>query len=119
MRRAAGSAWRVRAYCIFSFGNPVRTCLGEGRASVQAGRGRSKFSHVGAMLALFPLLGASWAHFSRLAALVVAFGCFFGVLECFGHDFDASWAAFSWPLGPPRPHFSRLLASVCALVQMH
>ena len=70
------------------------------------------------MLALFSLLGASWAHFSRLAELVGVFGRFFCVLECFGHDFGASWAPFSWLLGPPRPHFSRLFCRNRVLAQV-
>ena len=70
------------------------------------------------MLALFSLLGASWAHFSRLAELVGVFGRFFGVLECFGHDFGASWAPFSWLLGPPRPHFSRFFCRNRVLAQV-
>ena len=32
--------------------------------------------HVGTILALFSLLSASWAHFSRLAAFVAPFGRF-------------------------------------------
>ena len=81
-------------------------------------RGRPKSCHVGAMLALFSLLGASWAHFSRLTARVGVFGRFFGVLKCFGHDFGASWAPFSWLLGRPRPHFSRLFCRNRALAQV-
>ena len=79
---------------------------------------RSKFFHVGAMLALLSLLGASWAHFSRLAALVGAFGRFSCVLECSGHDFGASWAPFSWLLKRPWPHFSRFFCTTCVMAQL-
>ena len=74
--------------------------------------------HFGAMLAHFSLLGASWAHFSRLAALVVAFASFLVVLECSGHDFGASWAQFSWFLGPLKPYFPRSLGWICVLAQV-
>ena len=75
--------------------------------------------YVGAMLAHFSLLGASWVHFSRLAALVVAFPVFLGVLECSGHDFGASWAQFSWFLGPLKPHFPKPFCRICVLAQVH
>ena len=45
------------------------------------------------MLALFSLLSASWAHFSRLVAFVAPFGRFFGDLGRSSLDFGApSWA---------------------------
>ena len=76
VRRAACSAWRVRAYCIFAFGNPVRKCLGGGRVS-DRGQTWACWGQLGTMLAHFSLLSASWAYFSRLAAFVAPFGRFF------------------------------------------
>ena len=49
--------------------------------------------HVGSILALFSVLSASWAHFSRLAAFVAAFGRFFRDLGRSSLDFGAP----SWP----------------------
>ena len=74
--------------------------------------------HVGAMLASLSLLGASWAHFSRLAARVGAVGRFSCVLECSGHDFGTSWALFSWLLKRPWPHFSKFFCTTCVMAQM-
>ena len=61
--------------------------LREGPAWFVGGRRQVKIFHVGAMLALFSLLGASWAHFSRLAAFVASLGRFFRVLARSGLDF--------------------------------
>ena len=84
-----------------------------------AGENCQKFCQVGSMLAHFSLLSASWTHFSRLAALVVAFGCFFDVLERSGGDLGALEAPFWRLLEAPRAYFSRLLcACVLCAVQM-
>ena len=53
----------------------------------------------------FSLLGASWAHFARLAALVVALGLFLCVLGGSGLDFGGVWDAPGRALEVPGQHF--------------
>ena len=65
--------------------------------------------HVGTILALFSVLSASWAHFSRLAARVGAVGRFSCVLECSGHDFGAPKPPFWMPKRLIFPWFSSIM----------
>ena len=62
----------------------------------------------------FSLLGASWAHFARLAAFVASLGRFFGVLARSGLDFTGVRVGLGRVLEPPGPRFSRFCAA-CAL----
>ena len=56
---------------------------------------RQDGGHVGTKLALFSVLSASGAHFSRLAAFVAPFGRFFRDLSRSSFDFGTP----SWPYG--------------------
>ena len=60
---------------------------------VEGGVWRRLGRHVGTILALFSVLNASWAHFSRLAAFVAPLGRFFRALGRSSLDFGAP----SWP----------------------
>ena len=64
----------------------------------------------GTMLALFALLGASWAHFASHAAFVAPLGRFLCVLERSGLDFRRFRVGF----GASGRLFFEVFASVCA-----
>ena len=87
IRRAACSARRVKDHCIFSFGNPVRRCLGEGPGAPQAGQN-------------FLMLGPCWHFFHSWAPFFRSWL----VLERFLHFFGSCWSFFS-SFGSPRPRF--------------
>ena len=101
VRRAACSARRVKPYCIFAFGKPVRKYLEVGGESPNA---RPKSRPVGNMLAHFSLLGA----FFRVLGVACAFlGDFLLVLAIFWvswnapgsilENFEEVWGTF-WKL---------------------
>ena len=69
---------------------------------------------LGAMLALFSLLGASCSHFVPLAAFVAALGRFWCVLGRSGLDFGGSREGPGMVLERPSTYFSKLLRA-CAL----
>ena len=115
VRRAACCARRVKSYCMLL---ALTYCFACYRGGPHGVIGRVFGLHVGAMLASLSLLGASWAHFSRLAARVGAVGRFSCVLECSGHNFGTSWALISWLLKRPWPHFSQFFCTTCVMAQM-
>ena len=81
VHRAACSARRVRAYCIFCLlGHTVWTCLGEARASQDPAKSRSKFFNLGPCWHIH----RSWAAFLRS----------WPVLERFLHFFPSCWSFF-------------------------
>ena len=59
------------------------------RANPKWAQIRQDGGHVGTKLALFSVLSASWAHFSRLAGFVAPFGRFFRDLGRSSLDFQA------------------------------
>ena len=65
------------------------------RANPKWSQIRQDGGHVGTKLALFSVLSASGAHFSRLAAFVAPFGRFFRDLSRSSFDFGTP----SWPYG--------------------
>ena len=69
--------------------------------------------YVGAMLAHFSLLGASWAHFLRLAAFVAFLGRFFRALGRSRVDFGRPRTSPESVLEPPGPYFASFLPA-CA-----
>ena len=61
---------------------------------------------MGAMSALLFAFGRFLAAFCVLAAFVLVFGRFFGVLERSGVDFGGSWGRPGKVLEVPKPYFS-------------